>query len=71
MSKPPSSLRKQFQLYEREGFTVKSFRPSSRHWKVVFHQFSQAQYLTINGTDVRGIKNNIARFKRLAKEEGK
>ena len=37
-----------------------------RHYKVWFRQFPEMQIITANEEDPRGIKNNLARFKRLA-----
>lgn len=62
----PRLLREQFLLYERAGFTVKSFVRASRHYRVEFDQFPDPQFLTANQTDPRSYKNNVARFKRLA-----
>lgn len=62
----PRLLREQFILYERAGFTVKSFVRASRHYRVEFHEFPDVQFLTANQTDSRSYKNNVARFKRLA-----
>jgi hypothetical protein len=62
----PRLLREQFALYEREGFSVKSFVRAARHYRVEFKEFPETQFLTANQTDPRSYKNNVARFKRLA-----
>lgn len=62
----PRLLREQFTLYERWGFTVKSYARAARHYKVEFNEFPDVQFLTANQTDPRSYKNNVARFKRLA-----
>jgi hypothetical protein len=64
----PRVLRKQLQCYEAAGFTVRDVEPSrGSHFKVWFQQFSAPQFLTVNATEPRAIKNNIARFRRLCK----
>lgn len=64
----PRRLREQFKMYERAGFTVKEVERASRHYRVVFHEFTQPQFLTANETDARAYKNNVTRFRRLANE---
>lgn len=68
----PRVLRKQLQYYEAAGFTVRDVEPSrGSHFRVWFNQFSSPQFLTINASEPRAIKNNIARFKRLCKGASK
>ncbi len=66
----PRALRKQVAYYAREGFDVVEveFRSGS-HVKLTFAQFSEPQFMSRNPTDSRGWKNNVARFRRLAKEQ--
>jgi hypothetical protein len=62
-------LGRQLKEYEKHGFTVKTLEPSrGSHVRVVFNEFSEPQFLTVHAGDPRALKNNIARFKRLAKE---
>ena len=65
----PRALRKQLAYYAREGFDVVDieFRSGS-HVKLIFAQFSEPQFVSRNPTDSRGWKNNVARYRRLAKE---
>lgn len=63
----PKVLRGQLRHYEAHGFTVVSVEPrAGSHFRVVFAEFSEPQFLTKNGSDPRAWKNNVARFKRLA-----
>jgi hypothetical protein len=70
MAKPqyPKRLMEQFKLYARAGFTVKSVERATRHFKVVFNEFPQPQFLTASSVDQRAYKNNIANYRRLAEE---
>lgn len=58
----------QLKLYEREGFTVKSVERATRHYRVIFNEFPVPQYLTASSVDPRAYKNNLAQYRRLAKE---
>ena len=67
----PRVLREQLKVYEREGFhplTVE--QRAGSHFKVVFAEFSEPQILTKNAGEPRALKNNIARFRKLAREQG-
>ena len=66
----PKMLREQIKFYERHGFHVVDveYREGS-HMKATFAEFPQPQFLTISRTDWRGWKNNIARYRRLTKEQ--
>lgn len=66
----PKALRKQLRIYIAAGFnpTEVESRDGS-HWRVKFAEFNQPQFLTVNIGEPRSIQNNIARFKRLAKEQ--
>ena len=67
----PRVLREQLKVYEREGFHAIAVEPrSGSHFKVVFAEFSEPQILTKNAGDPRALKNNIARFRKLAREQG-
>lgn len=64
----PAALRKQFAEYERAGFHVVSAEPrAGSHWKVIFQEFTEPQFLTINSSDTHALRNNIARFRRLVR----
>lgn len=61
-------FRKQLQFYEKEGFTVKHLENArGTHYKVWFNEFSEPQHLSTHVDEPRALKNNIARFKRLAR----
>jgi len=62
----PKRLVEAFRLYAREGFTVKACERASKHWRVHFNEFPETQFLTANQVDQHAIKNNLARFRRLA-----
>ena len=66
----PKRLAEAFKLYERAGFTVKSVERASKHWKVKFNEFPETQFLTSNDVDQHALKNNLARYKRLAAKKG-
>lgn len=67
----PRVLREQVKEYERAGFHVTAVEPrSGSHFKVWFAEFpDQPQIITKNVLDWRALKNNIARYKRIAKGE--
>ena len=72
MSTAGTKFRKQLLDYERAGFHVVELnmgRGKGSHAKVIFAEFSTPQFLTTHINDPRAMKNNIARFKRLAAEE--
>jgi len=65
----PRVLRKQIEYYAREGFDVVEIEPrAGSHFKAIFAQFTEPQILSKNITEPRSLKNNVARFRRLAKE---
>lgn len=65
--KTPRVLREQIKVYEAHGFHVVEIEPrSGAHFKAVFAEFSEPQILTKNMIDPHGLKNNLARFKRLS-----
>lgn len=66
MADIPKRLRKQFAVYRSKGFEVERIEQGSRHYKVWFRQFPQMQTITANEEDPHGLKNNLARYKRLA-----
>jgi hypothetical protein len=66
----PRVLREQIKAYEKAGFHVTSWEcRSGSHFKLVFKEFSEPQFVSKNVGDPRSLDNNIARFKRLAKEQ--
>lgn len=66
----PRVLRKQAQVYATHGFTMTGATPrNGSHFLCSFAEFSQPQILTKNADDPRALKNNIARFRALAKQE--
>ena len=66
--KIPAQLRKQLMEYKREGFNaIAAEQRKGTHWLITFAEFPQKQIVTINGSDSRAIKNNIANYRRLLK----
>ncbi len=66
----PRALRKQLAYYAREGFHAVDIKHAAgAHVKVIFAEFSKPQILTRNIDEPRALKNNLARFRRLAKEQ--
>jgi len=64
-------MRKQIKEYEREGFHVVSIEDrAGSHKMLKFAEFSEPQIVSDCKSDWRALKNNIARFRRLAKEQG-
>ena len=62
-------MRKQVKEYEREGFHVVSIEDrAGSHKMVTFAEFPEPQIVSDCKSDWRALKNNIARFRRLAKE---
>jgi hypothetical protein len=63
----PRHLRKQIDAYKRAGFNVIDieFRAGA-HAKLWFAEFPEPQFVTKNADEPRALKNNIARYKRLA-----
>lgn len=65
----PTALRKQLKAYEAKGFTARRVEPGAgSHFRVWFDQFTAPQFLTLHADDPHAIKNNIARFRRLARD---
>lgn len=66
----PRGLRKQLAYYSKAGFdAVEIKHAAGSHVKVIFAQFTEPQILTRNIDEPRALKNNLARFRRLAKEQ--
>ena len=64
----PQPLRKQLKAYEAAGFHPVALEPrAGSHWKVAFAEFDAPQFLTTHVGCPHAIKNNIARFKQLAR----
>ena len=64
----PRALRKQLAYYSKEGFDAVEIKPAAgSHVKVTFAQFTEPQIVTKNIDEPRALKNNLARFRRLAK----
>lgn len=62
-------LRKQIKEYEREGFHVVSIEDrAGSHKMLIFAEFPEPQIVTDCKSDWRAFKNNISRFRRLARE---
>ena len=62
-------MRKQVKEYEREGFHVVSIEDrAGSHKMLKFAEFPEPQIVSDCKSDWRAVKNNIARFRRLAKE---
>jgi hypothetical protein len=62
-------MRKQVKEYEREGFHVVSIEDrAGSHKMLTFAEFPEPQIVSDCKSDWRALKNNIARFRRLAKE---
>lgn len=62
-------LRKQIKEYEREGFHAVSIENrTGSHKLVTFAEFPEPQIVTASQSDWRALKNNIARFRRLAEQ---
>lgn len=63
----PKALRQQIKFYEGHGFHAVDAQPrAGSHWRVRFAEFDEPQFLTVNADCPRALKNNVARFKRLA-----
>ena len=66
----PRAIREQVKEYEKAGFHVIQCEPrSGSHFKVWFAEFSEPQIVTKNAFEWRSLKNNIARYRRLARGE--
>ena len=67
--KTPRALREQFKTYKSHGFNVVSAVPrAGSHWAVNFAEFPQMQIITAHVNDPRALKNNIARYRVLARQ---
>lgn len=65
----PKKYKEQLSFYESLGFHVKKIVPAKGcHMKVVFEEFDAPQSLTYHLGDPRAMRNNVAKFKRLAAE---
>ena len=65
-------MRKQIKEYERAGFRVVSMEDrAGSHKLITFAEFPEPQIVTDCKSDWRAMKNNIARFRRLAREQEK
>jgi hypothetical protein len=65
----PKMMREQFRAYTRAGFTPVSVEQiNASHFKVIFAEFSEPQWLTAHVGDPRSIRNNLSRFKRLKEQ---
>ena len=66
----PRVLREQAKEYAAHGFHIVEAVPrAGSHFKVTFAEFSEPQFLTKNIGDPRAIRNNIARFRVLMKQQ--
>ena len=64
----PTALRKQIKAYEAAGFHPVAIEPrAGAHFKVTFAEFEQPQIITKNASCPHAIKNNIARYRQLAR----
>jgi hypothetical protein len=65
----PKKIRKQIKEYEAAGFHVIDWEPAAgSHFKVNFAEFPERMVLTASTLEPRAIKNNIAMFKRMARQ---
>lgn len=72
MSAVPRVLREQARLYASHGFHIESVEHrTGSHFKVIFREFTEPQFLSCNPSDSHAWKNNIARFRRLAEKENR
>lgn len=63
----PRRLRAQLKEYEAHGFHAVWVEPrAGSHYKAVFAEFPEPQFLTANIGCPRSIRNNLARFRALA-----
>ena len=68
----PRAIREQVKEYEKAGFHVIACEPrSGAHFKIWFAEFPEPQIVTKNILEWRSLKNNIARYRRLAGGESK
>ena len=66
----PRAIREQVKEYEKAGFHVQQVEPrSGSHFKIWFAEFTEPQIVTKNALEWRSLKNNIARYRRLARGE--
>ena len=66
----PRAIRGQVKEYEKAGFHVQQVEPrSGSHFKIWFAEFTEPQIVTKNVLEWRSLKNNIARYRRLARGE--
>lgn len=65
----PKKIRKQIKEYEAAGFHVTDLeRAAGSHYKANFAEFPERIVLTASQIESRAIKNNIAMFKRMARQ---
>lgn len=65
----PKHLRKQLKEYETAGFHVVDLvRAAGAHYKAKFAEFPDLVVLTASTIEPRALKNNIAMFKRMARQ---
>lgn len=65
----PKHLRKQLKEYEAAGFHVTDLeRAAGAHYKAHFAEFPDRIVLTASQLEPRALKNNIAMFKRMARQ---
>ena len=63
----PRCLHEQLKEYTKAGFHVVKWEArSGAHFKIWFAEFETPQIITKNCNEPRSMKNNIARYKRLA-----
>ena len=66
----PRVLHQQIKEYAKAGFHVVKWEArSGSHFKLWFAEFDTPQIVTKNCHDVRAMKNNIAQYRRMLKQE--
>jgi hypothetical protein len=66
----PRQLRKQIIEYGKAGFHARSIEPrNGSHFKVMFAEINEPQFITKNADDWRSIKNNVAHYRRMTTKE--
>lgn len=66
----PKILRRQIKEYKAAGFhPIRIETSTSSHFKIWFAEFEGMQIITANADEPRAIKNNLARYRRLAQEQ--
>ena len=60
------ALRDQAKFYASKGFHMVSATPrAGSHWLVIFAEFPDPQIVSVNGSDPRAWRNNVAHYRRL------